>query len=1217
MTHTPDALCLDAMDAPGVVDSSVSDCLSDSNHSAGVDQTVLGDGLPDLIPSDLQANKTTVRHGEDLGAKVQVWNFGSVPQTAYWIVKFYLSTDRNFDPNVDHFLGQDTSSEDIAVAGSRWLPPSGFEPFTVPDTIPTGTYELYAWVQEPVGVPEENYDNNVTRAGETVEVTEGLPDLIPSDLQANKTTVKHDEDLGAKVQVWNFGSVPQTAYWIVKFYLSTDRNFDPNVDHFLGQDTSSEDIAVAGSRWLPPSGFEPFTVPDTIPTGTYELYAWVQEPVGVPEENYDNNVTRAGETVEVTEGLPDLIPSDLQANKTTVKHHEDLGVKVQVWNFGSAPQTAYWIVKFYLSTDRNFDPNVDHFLGQGTSSEDIAVAGSRWLPPSGYEPFTVPDTIPAGTYELYAWVQEPVGVPEENYDNNVTRAGETVTVTGAPEIDVEWTGDGAENRHSFDFETVFGPVAVGGSVTTTFRVENEGTGSLTVSQAAGLGSPFSISPANGSGSGDDWVVAPSGQKQFNITYAPTAAGSHNDTLTLVNNDADESSYQVTFTGRAVGQPEIDVEWTGDGAENRHSFDFETVFGPVAVGGSVTTTFRVENEGTGSLTVSQAAGLGSPFSISPANGSGSGDDWVVAPSGQKQFNITYAPTAAGSHNDTLTLVNNDADESSYQVTFTGRAVGQPEIDVELLPVKTLTASDTLAALPANKDDPLEVNVGQEYYVEVWVKNISATPAGISGGYIDLSYTTALTDATDLDHGGIFTALQDGVIDDSSGLVDDFGGVTFDTDKGDDEWVRLGWGEYLCTGEGTVTVEALPGDPQFALAGTGENVPWNQVDLDSVQIEQASGEADVHMAVVETPTGTDTASAVPTSTAQMVEAHEFWVEVWVRSDPAYPQAIRGGTVTLSYDTRYADAVEIDHGGVFTESPSGSIDDAAGQVVNLGGETTRTDVGDDEYVLLGRVKMVGVAPVDQAAQTWGPYGLGLGAAEGDTAFSLVGSGEVPSDIQPVPSADVLAVVYDVNDSGRVDVADFSLFAPAFPLHTGDPEPPYTTWADYNDSGRVDVADFSLFAPVFGKYCHEIGKAALPPSAGVAGGGMGAASVAEGAPAPLALIPVLAGTEAREDQTIALLAPEAVVLAAADVDALVTDTPEDWSASGEGALADSATAVGQPAPTVLRLTTVGDKPFIEHAVAAWAGAERGAAGHDESGIGDALFDLLSLPALEVLSVS
>ena len=364
--------------------------------------------------------------------------------------------------------------------------------------------------------------------------------------------------------------------------------------------------------------------------------------------------------------------------------------------------------------------------------------------------------------------------------------------------------------------------------------------------------------------------------------------------------------------------------------------------------------------------------------------------------------------------------------------------------------------------------------------------------------------------------------------------------WDPDAGHGLWYDV----YLGGGEGDSQGEMLP--LAGGIAGTslqvdglvpGESYVWRVVATDgqaitpgpswSFSVTQELAEVDVHLAVVETPTATDTVSDLPASTAQVVEGHDFWVEAWVRSDPINPQPVEGGTVTLSYDTRYADALEIEHGGVFTDSATGIIADASGQVLNLGGTTTRTDMGDDEYVLLGRVKMVGVAPVDQVGHAWGPYGLGLGAAEGNTAFSLVGSGEVPSDIQPVPSAEVLAVVYDVNDSGRVDVADFSLFAPAFPLHTGDPEPPYTTWADFNDSGRVDVADFSLFAPVFGKYCDEITKAQLPPSAGATARGMGTTGMAEGTPAPLALTPVLAGTEARENQTIALLAPEAVLVA------------------------------------------------------------------------------------------
>ncbi len=66
-----------------------------------------------------------------------------------------------------------------------------------------------------------------------------------------------------------------------------------------------------------------------------------------------------------------------------------------------------------------------------------------------------------------------------------------------------------------------------------------------------------------------------------------------------------------------------------------------------------------------------------------------------------------------------------------------------------------------------------------------------------------------------------------------------------------------------------------------------------------------------------------------------------------------------------------------------------------------------------------------------------------------------------RPVPPGD--AARADFDGSGRVDFADFTLFARAFGTVPGDPE--FEVRFDLNGNDRVDFADFVLFAGVFGQ--------------------------------------------------------------------------------------------------------------------------------------------------------
>jgi hypothetical protein len=170
--------------------------------------------------------------------------------------------------------------------------------------------------------------------------------------------------------------------------------------------------------------------------------------------------------------------------------------------------------------------------------------------------------------------------------------------------------------------------------------------------------------------------------------------------------------------------------------------------------------------------------------------------------------------------------------AFLVCFLAAVSGRAEIlvNVRLCPVAEQSPSDEAATLPT----PLtEVSLGSSFFLEIWTMDVSVPPRGISAGYLDLAYGTDKLDVTGLDHGLTYTVFPSGAIDDSAGLVSDFGGNTLDGTPGKTEWARLGWLTVDATALGSATFtpqEASSGDgfARFQEDLPGGQVPWSQID-----------------------------------------------------------------------------------------------------------------------------------------------------------------------------------------------------------------------------------------------------------------------------------------------------------------------------------------------------------------------------------------------------
>jgi len=152
----------------------------------------------------------------------------------------------------------------------------------------------------------------------------------------------------------------------------------------------------------------------------------------------------------------------------------------------------------------------------------------------------------------------------------------------------------------------------------------------------------------------------------------------------------------------------------------------------------------------------------------------------------------------------------------------------EIDVELRVLDAAYGSDHMSdAIFAPYLSITEFG-GNTCAAEVWMRDVGTITSGVTGGFVDIDYTTAFADATTIYHGTIYMVLAGGSINDPAGLVDNLGGATMNSGEGASDWVRLGYVQFGGVGASPVTFTLTAGAAQFSQVGAG-NVDWPLVNF----------------------------------------------------------------------------------------------------------------------------------------------------------------------------------------------------------------------------------------------------------------------------------------------------------------------------------------------------------------------------------------------------
>ncbi len=257
----------------------------------------------------------------------------------------------------------------------------------------------------------------------------------------------------------------------------------------------------------------------------------------------------------------------------------------------------------------------------------------------------------------------------------------TVTINSndpSSPTDVQVTGIGAPNEPDISVTPIsydFGNVFVGANkVFSSVVVQNNGLVDLAVSGVSISGSAeFKVNYTTCTGAS----IPPGDSCIIDVLFKPQSAGQKSASLDINSNDPDTPTVSVSLTGTGVPPPVISV--------NPTSVDF----GNVMVNTSVVKTITISNTGSANLEITYVGNISQPVSIAPGqtNPCPANTPFVLSPNQSCTYDLTFAPTQAGSISMQLLIRSNDPINGYLYVNITGNAIlsDAPVISVDPLAI----------------------------------------------------------------------------------------------------------------------------------------------------------------------------------------------------------------------------------------------------------------------------------------------------------------------------------------------------------------------------------------------------------------------------------------------------------------------------------------------------------------------------------------------------
>lgn len=590
----------------------------------------------------------SVLEGTNFGSQ----NLGLTVTRTYSIINYGLGTLNISGTSV---TGTNSSDYVVTTQPSATVAPQSSTTFTVTFT-PSATGARVAMINIlSDDTDEATFNFNVTGTGTAPEIA------VATIAGGTTTNIVDNAAAGAAGTPTNFGTQNTTGY-VTRTYTISNSGTGPmtigtisnsnTTDYTVSGLSSPSPIAVGGSTT--------FTITfDPASAGTKTAIISIPNN-DVNEAPFEINLTGVGSilalteinVIDVTSGL-DIPINDTPSSITGTNFGSQnviAGATTRVFriqNTGTLPLTTGNITITGATGSFSVSPVNPGTIGLG-ASVDITV-----------------------TFNPNASGVQNALISIPNNDANETPYTFNLTGFGTnPEIVIEGGStltNIADNTAALTTNgTAFGTQFTGVTTTRTYKISNTGDGPLTIGAISG-NSPYIFSTISS-------PIPAGGSTTFTITLGPVAAGTYNRTVSIITNDSNENPFRILLTGivNATNGAEINIKGgspltdinIGDAASIAKGTDFGSQY---ISSGSVTKQFTIYNTGgatlsIGAITITGAAASDFTFTTPSTP--------VAATTGTSTFDIIFNPSAFGTRNAVISIVNGDSNENPYTFNLTG-------------------------------------------------------------------------------------------------------------------------------------------------------------------------------------------------------------------------------------------------------------------------------------------------------------------------------------------------------------------------------------------------------------------------------------------------------------------------------------------------------------------------------------------------------------------
>jgi len=407
--------------------------------------------LPDLAWLSVLFSPTAASPGDFLTLTDSVRNVGSQPASVCRL-GVYLSLDGQVDAG-------DTLLSFRSLTGlAAGMTDSDSGQVTLPSNLASGTYQVLWMADDLQQVAESNESNNLQGGLGTLVIGSGgggaLSELVPESITFSPSTQDVGQNIQISESVLNAGLNPAPTFQVA-VYLSQDTLLDAG-DRLLGFRTVPG-LGVGLSSSIQNQAFQ---LPSDVSAGLYRVLLVVDDSQLAPETNEANNVLASTGSLSVTvPPLPDLVGESISFTPNSVSSGGAVTISETVRNSGTAAAGSFRVAA-YLS------PNPAVTVADTLLGSRIVSGLGQGLTSGATTPYTIPPGLPAGTYFVGLFVDDLSQVAELAEGNNVQMAAGT--------LNYSTTGNPTPNLAMVSIDSSSNTVTVGGSVTITTTVENDG-----------------------------------------------------------------------------------------------------------------------------------------------------------------------------------------------------------------------------------------------------------------------------------------------------------------------------------------------------------------------------------------------------------------------------------------------------------------------------------------------------------------------------------------------------------------------------------------------------------------------------------------------------------------------------------------------------------------------------------------------------------------------